>query len=208
MQDMWQKIVDSWQIKTMCSGAVTCLTFLLGDVTAAPFIALWLLVTLDTFTRWAAIGRKTLVDNKMTGSIWFGIYCAVIDRRINSETMRGQFQTKAIGYLVLLAGFNLVDTIIPDVMFGQSFVGLPNSFISTWLALVEIQSITENLIECGMPGLSPLTKWAAKRQEQMTDTNQPYQYGGYSGPRPVVPVVRPTVRPNFAPDPNDKEGNK
>ena len=207
MQDMWQKIVDSWQVKTMCSGAVTCLTFLLGDVTAAPFIALWVLVVLDTFTRWAAIGRKTLLDNNMAGSIWFGIYCAVIDRRINSETMRGQFQTKAIGYLILLAGFNLVDTIIPDVMFGQSFVGLPNSFISTWLALVEIQSITENLIECGMPGLLPLTKWAAKRQEQMTDANQP-DYQRYDQ-RPVVNVPgRPAVRPNFAPDLNDKEGDK
>ena len=55
MQDIWQKIVDSWQVKMMCSGAVSCLTFLLGDVTAAPFLALWLLVVLDTFTRWAAI---------------------------------------------------------------------------------------------------------------------------------------------------------
>lgn len=207
MGDLWQKISDSWHMRMMQSGAVTCLTFLLGDVTAAPFIALWILVVLDTFTRWAAIGRKTLIDNKMTGSVWFGVYWAILDRRINSEAMRCQFQTKALGYLILLIGFNLVDKIIPDVMFGYNFAGIPNAFISTWLALVEIQSITENLSECGMKGLSPLSGWAEARREQMTDTNQP-DYQRY-GSRPTVTVPgRPTVRPNFAPDPNDKEGNR
>lgn len=198
MEDVWQKIVDSWQIKMMCSGAVSCLAFLLGDVTAAPFLALWLLVVLDTFTRWAAIGRRTLIDNKMRGSIWEGIYWAILDRKINSETMRCQFQTKAVAYLILLIGFNLVDKIIPDVMFGYNFVGLPNAFISTWLALVEIQSITENLIECGMTGLTPLSAWAEKKRERMTEDQQQYQYPG----------IRPTVagRPMIRPDPNDKEG--
>jgi len=36
MEEIWQKIVDSWQIKSFCSGAVSCLAFLLGDVTALP----------------------------------------------------------------------------------------------------------------------------------------------------------------------------
>ena len=176
MQDVWQKIVDSWQVKMICSGAVSCLTFLLGDVTAAPFLALWLLVVLDTFTRWAAIGRKTLIDNKMRGSIWEGIYWAVLERKINSESMRCRFQTKAVAYLILLIGFNLVDKIIPDVLFGYNFVGLPNAFISTWLALVEIQSITENLIEMGMTGLTPLSAWAEKKRERMTEEQPQNQY--------------------------------
>lgn len=204
MQDVWQKIVDSWQIKTFCSGAVSCLTFLLGDVTAAPFLALWLLVVLDTFTRWAAIGRKTLIDNKMSGSIWEGIYWAVLERKINSEAMRCRFQTKAVAYLILLIGFNLVDQVVPDVIFGANFAGLPNAFISTWLALVEIQSITENLIEMGMTGLTPLSAWAEKKREKMTEEQPQYQYPGI---RPTV-ASRPMVRPNFAPDPNDKEGDK
>lgn len=205
MQDIWQKIVDSWQIKSLFSGAVSCLTFLLGDVTAAPFLALWLLVVLDTFTRWAAIGRRTLADNKMRGSIWEGIYWAILERKINSETMRCQFQTKAVAYLILLIGFNLVDQIVPDIILGYNFVGMPNAFISTWLALVEIQSITENLIECGMTGLTPLSAWAEKKRERMTEDQQQYQY---PGARPMVPGTRPIVRPNFAPDPNDKEGDK
>lgn len=208
LQELWQfindKILESWQIKTVCSGVISSLTFLLGDVTAAPFLALWLLVVLDTFTRWAAIGRKTLVDNKMRGSIWEGIYWAILERKINSETMRCQFQTKAVAYLILLIGFNLVDQIVPDVVFGYNFVGLPNAFISTWLALVEIQSITENLIECGMTGLTPLSVWAEKKRERMTEDQQQYQYPGV---RPTA-ASRPMVRPNFAPDPNDKDGDK
>ena len=75
-QKMWQSITDCWQVKMVCSGVVTGVTFLLGDVMAAPFMALWVLVALDTFTRWAAIGRKTLSDNKMSGSVWDGIWLA------------------------------------------------------------------------------------------------------------------------------------
>jgi len=167
---MWQSITNCWQVKMLWSGAVTGITFLLGDITAAPFIALWVLVIIDTITRWMAIGRKTLADNNMSGSVWDGIWLAVVERNINSEMMRCRFQTKALAYLVLLIGFNLLDIIVPDRILGQDVVGIPNTFISTWLAFVELQSIIENLIECGMTGLTPLSQWVCNKRAKMTDS--------------------------------------
>jgi len=168
--EMWQRIADCWHVKMACGAAITTVTFLLGDVTATPFIALWVLVVIDTFTRWAAIGKKNLDAQGLKGSIWSGIYMAVIDRKITSETMRCQFQSKAIAYLILLIGFNLLDKIVPDRILGQDVEGLPNTFISTWLAFVELQSIIENLIEMGMNGLTPLSAWVCRKRESMTES--------------------------------------
>jgi len=164
----WQRIIDCWQIKSAMAGAISCLTFLLGDFTSAPFLALGALVMIDTFTRWLAIGRKYMTDNNLHGSIWSGVFMAFIEKKINSEAMRGQFQTKAVAYLILLIGFNLLDRVIPDTVLGQNIDGIPNTFISTWLAFVELQSIIENLVECGMTGLTPLSQWICRRREKMT----------------------------------------
>ena len=169
MQEMWHKIMDCWQLKAFWAGCVSCLTFLLGDVTATPFIALGCLVALDTITRWMAISHNEAVAEGRNGSLLDGFGVAVIFSRINSETFRVKFFNKMLSYLVLLIGFNLLDWVIPDVIFGQQFVGFPNSFISTWLAIGEIKSILENLIEAGASGLRPLVIWAQKKQNQMTD---------------------------------------
>jgi hypothetical protein len=207
MQDLWQKIVDSWHIKTLCSGAVTCVTFLLGDVTATPFVSLCVLIVVDTLTRWMAIGYKESRNSGGNGSIFVWLSVSFLLSRINSETFRTKFSTKAISYGLLIAVFNHLGQVIPGVIFGYSFVGIPNSFICTWLALGEVKSILENLIDSGITIVQPLILWAQKKQDQMTDASQ--QYGGYPMGRPTVPVPgRPAVRPNFAPDPNDKEGDK
>jgi hypothetical protein len=168
MQEMWQKITDCWQLKAVVAGLTSCLTFLLGDFTAPSFIALWGLVGIDTLTRWMAIGRKYMTDNNLQGSIWSGVFMAFIEKKINSEAMRGQFQTKAMAYLILLIGFNLLDRVIPDAVMGQNIDGIPGIFISTWLAFVELQSIIENLVEMGMTGLTPLSQWICRRREKMT----------------------------------------
>jgi len=184
MGDLWQKITDCWQVKMFWAGFISCLTFLIGDITATPFIALWCLVVLDTITRWMALAKQ---ENDATGhengSIIKGFGAAVICSRINSETFRIKFTNKAASYIVLLIGFNLLDMVIPDVMFGYNFVGFPNAFISTWLAIGEIKSILENLIAAGIQGLSPLVCWAEKRREQMTDTQQ-QNYGWQPGRLP------------------------
>lgn len=172
MQEMLQKILECWQLKSFLAGCISCLTFLLGDVTATPFIALWCMVVLDTITRWMAISRHEAEAEGRKGSLLEGFGIAVICSRINSETFRVKFFNKMLSYLVLLIGFNLLDWVIPDVIFGQQFIGFPNSFISTWLAIGEIKSILENLIEAGASGLKPLVIWAQKKQDQMTDGSQ------------------------------------
>ena len=172
MQEMLQKILECWQLKAFWAGCISCLTFLLGDVTATPFIALWCMVVLDTITRWMAISRHEAEAEGRNGSLLDGFGIAVIFSRINSETFRVKFFNKMFSYLVLLIGFNLLDWVIPDVIFGQQFIGFPNSFISTWLAIGEIKSILENLIEAGASGLKPLVIWAQKKQDQMTDGSQ------------------------------------
>lgn len=166
---MLQKILECWQLKAFWAGCISCLTFLLGDVTATPFIALWCMVVLDTITRWMAISRHEAEAEGRNGSLLDGFGIAVIFSRINSETFRVKFFNKMFSYLVLLIGFNLLDWVIPDVIFGQQFIGFPNSFISTWLAIGEIKSILENLIEAGASGLKPLVIWAERKQSQMTD---------------------------------------
>lgn len=202
---LWQKIIECWQIKMLWAGCISCLSFLFGDITAGPFMALWTLVAVDTATRWMAIGRQESLSKGGSGSLlaWVGI--SFIFSKINSETFRNKFTSKAIAYAVLIIVFNQLDQALPDVMFGHSFVGFPNSFICTWLCLGESKSILENLMESGVTVVKPLMCWAENKQSQMTDSVQPYQYGQ----RPTVTVPgRPAVRPNFAPDPNDKEGNK
>lgn len=206
MQEMWQRIYECWPIKMAVAGCASSVAFLFGDITAPPFVAIWLLVALDTLTRWMAIGRKESMEAGRSESILAGMGVAIILRRINSETFRVKFFNKAIAYLILLIGFNQLDRVAPDVIFGHNFSNAPNAFITIWIVIGELKSIMENLIDAGITLVKPLVGWAEKKQSQMTDTNQPgyQQYGNM----PTVPGARPTVRPNFAPDPNDKEGNR
>lgn len=185
-EKIWQTIADCWHMKVAASAAMTAATFLIGDVTAGPFVALWSLVIVDTITRWMAIGAATLREHNLNRSIWTGIYLAAIDRKINNVSMFGRFQTKALAYLILLIGFNLLDHVIPDRVMGQSIDGMPNAFISTWLAIVELQSIVENLIEMGMTSLSPVGAWLCRKRDKMTGEGQlpPIQSPGPTKDKP------------------------
>jgi len=49
---IWETLTQCWQIKMIVSFFVTVFTFLVGQV-EAPFIALWVLVIVDTITKWA-----------------------------------------------------------------------------------------------------------------------------------------------------------
>ena len=181
MQDMWQRIIEYWPIKMVAAGCASSVAFLLGDITAPPFVAIWLLVALDTITRWMAIGRQEAIASGRGGSILAGMGVAFILRRINSETFRVKFFNKAIAYLILLIGFNQLDMVAPKSFFGHNVSGAPNAFITIWLVIGELKSIMENLIDAGITLVKPLVGWAEKRQSQMTDTTQQYQYGNYPG---------------------------
>ena len=181
MQDMCQRILEYWPVKMVAAGCASSVAFLLGDITSPPFVAIWLLVALDTLTRWMAIGRQESIDSGRGGSILSGIGVAAILRRINSETFRVKFFNKAIAYLILLIGFNQLDMVAPKSFFEHNVAGAPNAFITIWIIIGELKSIMENLIDAGATVVKPLVGWAEKKQSQMTDTSQPYQYGGYPG---------------------------
>ena len=190
LQELWQfindKILESWQIKTVCSGAISSLAFLLGDFTGPPIRAILVMIILDTATRWAAIAQK---ETGGKGSIIAGFGVAVILGRIKSDTFRTKFFKKMFSYLVLLIGFNMLDLAAPDVIFGHDFVGVPNTFITTWIVIGELISILENLIEAGVTGLSPLVAWAKRKQDKMTEDQPRYPAAaGGPGAMPIQPA--------------------
>ena len=190
LQELWQfindKILESWQIKTVCSGAISSLAFLLGDFTGPPIRAILVMIILDTATRWAAIAQK---ETGGKGSIIAGFGVAVILGRIKSDTFRTKFFKKMFSYLVLLIGFNMLDLAAPDVIFGHDFVGVPNTFITTWIVIGELISILENLIEAGVTGLSPLVAWAKRKQDKMTEDQPRYPaVAGGLGTMPIQPA--------------------
>ena len=179
LQELWQfindKILESWQIKTVCSGVISSLAFLLGDFTGPPIRAILVMIILDTATRWGAIAQR---ETGGKGSIIAGFGVAVILGRIKSDTFRTKFFKKMFSYLVLLIGFNMLDLAAPDVIFGHDFVGVPNTFITTWIVIGELISILENLIEAGVTGLSPLVAWAKRKQDKMTEDQPRYPAAG------------------------------
>ena len=190
LQELWQfindKILESWQIKTVCSGVISSLAFLLGDFTGPPIRAILVMIILDTATRWAAIAQK---ETGGKGSIIAGFGVAVILGRIKSDTFRTKFFKKMFSYLVLLIGFNMLDLAAPDVIFGHDFVGVPNTFITTWIVIGELISILENLIEAGVTGLSPLVAWAKRKQDKMTEDQPRYPAAaGGLGTLPIQPA--------------------
>jgi phage-related holin len=161
------KMLDWWQLKIVASIFTTFFTFLIGEINV-PLVALALLVVIDTFSRWGAIANKKLADKEITASIWYGVYLAIHERDINSQTMRGKLVKKILGYLILLIGFNLVSKIIPDTFFGTDISKAPTVFISSWLAFVELQSIIENLVDMGFDALKPLLFWCISKRQALS----------------------------------------
>ena len=179
MGDMCQRMLEYWPVKMFFAGCASSVAYLLGDIAAPPFVAIWVLVGLDTLTRWMAIGRQESVEAGRSDSLLAGMGVAFILRRINSETFRVKFFNKAIAYLILLIGFNQLDMVAPKSFFGHNVSGAPNAFITIWIIIGELKSIMENLIDAGVTIVKPLVCWAEKKQSQMTDASQQYQYSNY-----------------------------
>jgi len=165
------KVLDYWPLKIIASLLMTAFTFLIGEINV-PLVALALLVVVDTFTRWGAIANEKLADKKITASVWYGVYLAIHEHDINSQTMRGKLQKKAVGYLILLIGFNLVSKIIPSNFFGADISKAPTAFISSWLAFVELQSIIENLVDMGLDALKPLLIWCISKRQTLSGISE------------------------------------
>ncbi len=169
MDKMWDTIGACWQVKVLISCFVTCFTFLVGEI-EAPFIALWLLVMIDTMTKWAAVSKNTLQKNGLDDhSIWYGFYLSWHNGDLSSREMRQKFATKVFAYFMLIVAGNLIAKIIPGlVLFGSDISKIPGGFVYSFLAVTELMSIIENLIEMGMDVLKPLAVWACRKRDDMT----------------------------------------
>ena len=90
---IWDTIISCWQFKLLASFFVTVFTFLVGEVEAS-FIAVWVLVVVDTLTKWASISKNTLETENIDGNICYGFYLAWHTGALNTRVMRIKFVTK------------------------------------------------------------------------------------------------------------------
>lgn len=168
---IWETVISCWQVKLLASFFVTVFTFLVGEV-EAPFIALWLLVIVDTITKWASVSKNTLDQRGIDGSIWYGFYLAWHTGALSSREMRHKFATKVFAYFVVIIAGHLVSVILPSIIIaGGDIAKMPGGLVISFLAVTELMSIIENLITMGMDVLKPLAVWACKKRNDITGGN-------------------------------------
>lgn len=156
---IWDTVTQCWPVKLLAS----LLIFLVGDITA-PFIAIWVLLLLDTLTKLIAISKNYL----QTTNFLNAMRLSFLDGDINSKGLR-QFVLKCLSYLILMIVANLFAIVVPNLnMFGIDASKLPCSFIYTFLAITEAMSIVENLVEVGVDNLKPLLFFISKKRDEMT----------------------------------------
>ena len=156
----------------LASFFITGFTFLVGEI-EAPFIALWLLVIVDTLTKWTAISKNTFDEKKIDASIWYGFYLAWHTGALSSHEMRHKFATKVFAYFIVIVAGHLVSVILPSIMIaGGDVAKIPSSLVYSFLAVTELMSIIENLISMGMDVLKPLAVWAGRKRDEITGGNK------------------------------------
>ena len=139
------------------------------------FIALWIAVALDLFTKWFSIFVKAK-----------GIVKAIKTKAWNSEAMFQKTAVKIVSYLVIqiLAGLSI------------RFVGIPiicnaiATAIYSFLFFREFSSNIENLIDAGADDLKPLLFWLKKKEADLTEDHvsiKPPEV--QTGGKPKGPVV-------------------
>lgn len=168
---IWDTIISCWQVKLLASLFVTVFTFLVGEI-EAPFIALWVLVVVDTLTKWASISKNTLETENIDGNILYGFYLAWHTGALNTRAMRVKFVTKVFSYFIIIIAGHLVSVVLPSITIaGGDVAKMPGSLIYSFLAVTELMSIIENLIAMGMDALKPLAVWAGKKRNDITGGN-------------------------------------
>jgi len=115
------------------------------------FIALWVAVVLDLFTRWFAIFVKS-----------GGIVKAFKAKAWNSEAMFHKTSIKIVSYLVIqiLAGLSMRFVSIPYIS------NIVATVVYSFLFFREFASNIENLIEAGADYLQPLLFWVKKKEKE------------------------------------------
>ena len=147
------------------------LRFLVGEI-ATPFIALWLLVVLDTITKWASVSKITLDQQGIDGNLWYGFYLAWHTGALSSREMRHKFVPKVFAYFVVIIAGHLVSIILPPIIVaGGDVANMPGSLVYSFLAVTELMSIIENLIAMGMDVLKPLAIRAGRKRDDITGSS-------------------------------------
>lgn len=160
---IWNTIIQCWQVKLIVSVVI----FLVGDITTS-FVAIWILLLLDTLTRLIALSKKHLENANLLKAMVLSFK----DGTINSKGFR-QFVLKCLSYLILMIVANLFAKVVPNsVLLGEEIAKFPCSFIYTFLAITEVMSIIENLVEVGVDTLKPLLFFISKKRDEMTDGNK------------------------------------
>jgi len=165
---IWDAITQCWQVKLLVSFFVTIFTFLVGEI-EAPFIALWVLVILDTISKWASVSKITLNQQRGDGGIFYGFYLAWHTGALNSREMRQKFVPKVFAYFVVIIAGHMVSIILPSIVIaGGDMAKMPGSLVYSFLAITELMSIIENLIAMGMDVLKPLAIWVGRKRDEIT----------------------------------------
>ena len=141
-------LADCWLFKLVVSAYLA----IAGSVHGNALGAFVMLIFLDLFTRWVAIGRKHLIDTGNNGENP-NIYDSLMDipaafkaGYINSSSMKHRFAGKLILYGALTIMAANVDILLVAVSEN------PVMMKTTWIYLVatEVMSILENLREAGV----------------------------------------------------------
>jgi len=165
---IWDTMIECWQFKMIASFFVTTFTFLVGEI-ETPFMALWVLVILDTISKWASVSKITLEQQGVDGNIWYGFYLAWHTGALSSREMRQKFIPKVFAYLVVIIAGHMVSIILPSIIIaGGDVAKMPGSLVYSFLAVTELMSIIENLIAMGMDVLKPLAIWAGRKRDEIT----------------------------------------
>jgi phage-related holin len=164
---IYDHLQQSWQFKCLASILINISSYLIGEINA-PFMALWTLIAMDTFIKWIVISQKVRDKYDEDGSLLFGFLMAWNTGELCSRLMRKMFVRKVFSYLVLIIVANLLVKIIPSVIIcGNDWAKFPGGFIYSFLALTEMISIVENLIDMGFDALKPLVWFIGRKRNEM-----------------------------------------
>ncbi len=167
LKEAWESIIQCWQYKIAVSLFSNIITFLFGEIDVG-FIALWSLVFLDLFSRWACVTKKHIEDSQLQCGWIAGFLNAWETGVLNSREMRFSFVPKIGVYLGLLIAAHLLTLIIqPKVLLGVEWSQVPANVVTMYLAITEFMSINENFVEMGYGFLAPLSRFFCKKRDSL-----------------------------------------
>ncbi len=152
MYELFCKVYDTVKPAVALVGAGV--TFLLFPTNSyvVMFVAIWIAVALDLFTRWNAIFKKA-----------GGIRKAIHTKAWNSHDMFEKTGDKIKAYLVIeiLAGLSVKFVDIPYVSNAVA------TAVYSFLFFREFTSNIENLIDAGANYLKPMLFWMKKKEKNV-----------------------------------------